>query len=63
MLGLSTLVVTFASSVFSSGTQQVSDHFGVSREVGTLGTSLFILGYAFGPLICESLVYICGQPS
>ena len=29
----------------------MADYFGVGEEVSVLGTSLFVLGYAFGPLI------------
>lgn len=50
-LGVMTLAVTFASSVFSTGTEQVSKEFSVSTEVATLGTSLFILGFATGPVV------------
>jgi len=51
LLGLSTLVVTFASSVFSSATTVVAEEFGIGTVTSTLGTSLFVLGYAVGPLI------------
>ena len=43
--------VTFSSSVFSTATVPVAEEFGVSTEVTTLGTSLFVLGFAVGPLI------------
>ena len=38
-----TFVITFASSVFSTATVVTSIEFGVSQEVTTLGTSLFVL--------------------
>ena len=44
VLGVITLSTTFASSVFSTATQAAADEFGVSNEVMTLGTALFILG-------------------
>ncbi|KAF5609339.1 uncharacterized protein FSUBG_4132 [Fusarium subglutinans] len=50
-LGMLTWVVTFASSIFSTATRPAAEEFGVSVEVMTLGTSLFVLGFAFGPLI------------
>jgi len=50
-LGIMTLAVTFASSVFSTATIPVSEEFGISTEVSTLGTSLFVLGFAVGPVI------------
>lgn len=46
--GLMTFSVTFASSVFSTATTVTSQIFGVSEEVMILGTSLFVLGFAFG---------------
>ena len=38
-----TLVITFASSVFSTATEVTAELYGVSPEVTTLGTSLFVL--------------------
>ena len=44
MLGYTTLLAAFGSSIFSSATVQVSEVFGVSTEVGLLGLSLYVLG-------------------
>jgi MFS transporter, DHA1 family, multidrug resistance protein len=49
-LATMTLTITFASSVFSTATMIVSEEYGVGAEVGILGTSLFVLGFAFGPI-------------
>ncbi|GAA5853949.1 hypothetical protein JCM5353_002308, partial [Sporobolomyces roseus] len=43
--------VAFASSVYSGGLRQFIVFFGVDVEVVTLGLSLFVLGFAFGPLL------------
>jgi MFS transporter, DHA1 family, multidrug resistance protein len=51
LLSLTTFVVTFASSVFSSALRVVAVEFGISDEVATLGTSLFVIGFAVGPLV------------
>ena len=51
-LAFTALWVTFASSVFSENTEVTSMIFHVSTEVMTLGTSLMVLGYMVGPLIC-----------
>jgi DHA1 family multidrug resistance protein-like MFS transporter len=51
MFGLLTFCVTFASSVFSNATEATAIEFGVSTEVTTLGTSLFVLGFSVGPLV------------
>ncbi|KAK1821871.1 hypothetical protein LTR12_003747 [Friedmanniomyces endolithicus] len=50
-LGFVTFCVTFASSVFSPGTLATAREFSVSDEVMVLGTALFVLGFAFGPII------------
>lgn len=51
LLSCSVIVVTFASSVYSAVTSAVAEEFGVSKEVSTLGITLFLVGYAFGPLV------------
>lgn len=50
ILGLSTMVVAFASSIFSAAMPSVMQLYGISREVCTLGISLYVFGFAFGPL-------------
>lgn len=58
-MGLMTFVVTFASSVFSSATMVTAMQFGVSSEVMILGVALFVLGFAFGPIVWVSLSMAC----
>jgi multidrug resistance protein len=60
-MGLTTFVVTFASSVFSSALRAVAVEFNVSDEVATLGTSLFVVGFALGPLIWGPLSELFGR--
>ncbi|BGP14481.1 hypothetical protein JCM10213_004603 [Rhodosporidiobolus nylandii] len=49
---LSTLCVAFASSVYSGGLQDYLNYFeGSTVTVITLGISLFVLGFAVGPLL------------
>lgn len=50
-VAMATLAVSFVSSAYSGGVQQIIDEFGCSQEVATLGISLFVLGFAVGPLI------------
>jgi DHA1 family multidrug resistance protein-like MFS transporter len=52
ILAFDALAATMGSSIFSAAIGPVSREFGVINEVGTLGTSLFVFGYAFGPLVC-----------
>ncbi|OAG39876.1 hypothetical protein AYO21_05942 [Fonsecaea monophora] len=46
-----TFVASFSSAIFSSAIQQVSHEFHVSTEVGVLGITLYVLGFAFGPIL------------
>ncbi|OTA89979.1 hypothetical protein M434DRAFT_373236 [Hypoxylon sp. CO27-5] len=52
---------TFASSVFSTAAKQTAAEFNVSQEVMTLGLSLFVLGYCFGPLLWGPLSEFHGR--
>ncbi|MCJ1307371.1 hypothetical protein MMC25_001017 [Agyrium rufum] len=56
-----TLVITFASSVFSTATEATAELYGVSDEVTILGTSLFVLGFAVGPLFWGPLSELYGR--
>ncbi|OAA36873.1 Major facilitator superfamily domain, general substrate transporter [Metarhizium rileyi] len=58
---MSALVVTFASSVYASGIEDVKRHFDVSEEVSILGLSLFVLGFALGPLIWGPMSELYGR--
>ena len=60
-LSLTTLCITFASSVFSTATMPTAMEFGVSEEVMILGTSLFVLGFAIGPIIWGPLSELYGR--
>lgn len=51
VLAFDALCATMGSSIFSPAIGPVSREFGVISEVGTLGTSLYVFGYAFGPLL------------
>jgi MFS family permease len=55
--------VTFASSAYASGIEGVMQRFDVSEEVATLGLSLFVLGFALGPLIWAPLSEVYGRKS
>jgi len=52
LYGLVTMTATWASSSYSAGTTQISQHFHVGSEVATLGTTLFLFGFGIGP--CKS---------
>ncbi|CAG8926040.1 unnamed protein product [Penicillium salamii] len=46
-----TLIVSLTSAIFAPGIDKASKEFGVSTVVGTLGTTLYVLGFSFGPVI------------
>ena len=56
-----TFCLTFSSSVFSTATAVTAEKFGVSREVMTLGTSLFVFGFAVGPIVWGPLSELYGR--
>jgi DHA1 family multidrug resistance protein-like MFS transporter len=61
MLGFTTLTAAFASSIFSAAIRPVSAEFGVSTEVGILGVSLYVLGFATGPILWAPLSELRGR--
>jgi multidrug resistance protein len=48
---IATLAVTFVSAAYTGPFNELRDQFHVSDEVLTLGISLYVLGFAIGPLI------------
>jgi len=61
ILILDAMAATFASSIFSPAMTAVGQHFHKGREVVTLGTSLFVLGYACGPIIFAPMSELYGR--
>ncbi|KAK3678811.1 hypothetical protein LTR78_001264 [Recurvomyces mirabilis] len=61
ILVLDSLAATLASSIFSPGSVDVETYFEVGPEVTTLAISVFILGYAFGPLAFGPLSELFGR--
>jgi hypothetical protein len=45
---LTDLLSCLCAGGYSSGVEQLVDEFGVSSEIGTLGLSMYILGFAIG---------------
>ncbi|KAG6356419.1 hypothetical protein INS49_015807 [Diaporthe citri] len=46
---------------YSSGKEQLTSTFGVSSEVGTVGLSMYILGFAVGPLMLAPMSEYFGR--
>lgn len=62
MLGYVTLTSTFTSSIFSPATSAIATQFNVSSEVGILGVSFYVIGFAFGPIFWAPLSELRGRP-
>lgn len=52
---------SFASSVYTSGASDVSEHFGVSHTVSLLGLSLFLWGLGLGAIIAAPVSEYYGR--
>lgn len=64
---LTSLVTTFSfcnslgSALLSQSTEEIMKKFSIGREVATLATSLYVLGFAFGPILWGPLSEIYGR--
>lgn len=61
LVSIATLAVALASSCYSGAISSVRAEFGGSTEVLTLGVSLFVCGFAAGPLIWAPLSEAFGR--
>jgi multidrug resistance protein len=61
MVAFATLAVAFVSSAYSGGINQILLEFHTSPEIATLGISLFVLGFAIGPLLWAPLSELYGR--
>lgn len=57
----STLIVALASSAYSGSLSEVVADFNVSTELATVGLSLYVMGFAIGPLFWAPLSEVCGR--
>lgn len=57
----SSLAVSLGSSTYSGGLGKIISHFQCSREVAILGVSLFVLGFAVGPLLWAPMSEVYGR--
>ncbi|PYH41291.1 MFS transporter [Aspergillus saccharolyticus JOP 1030-1] len=60
---LGTFVVSLCSSAYSAGLTDITQDFDISEEVALLGSSLFVLGWAIGPLLWGALSEAYGRRS
>lgn len=61
VMAIATLAVAFASSAYSGGIRELMIEFHASQELATLGISLFVLGFAIGPLLWAPLSELYGR--
>ncbi|KAF7558867.1 hypothetical protein G7046_g5295 [Stylonectria norvegica] len=61
MQAIATLAVAFVSTAYSGGLSELIIQFRVSTEVVILGMSLFVLGFAVGPLLWAPLSELYGR--
>ncbi|OAQ58706.1 multidrug resistance protein [Pochonia chlamydosporia 170] len=60
-VAIATLAVSLVSSAYTGGIKQIIMQFHISQEVATLGVSLFVLGFAIGPLLWAPLSELFGR--
>lgn len=61
LLALTTLAASLISSSYTGCLPQIDQHFHVSDEVATLGLSLYVLGFAVGPILWAPLSEMYGR--
>ncbi|KAH8760579.1 major facilitator superfamily transporter [Diaporthe sp. PMI_573] len=61
MVSLTTLAVALLSSAYTGGIRDIIQEFKISQTVATLGVSLFVLGFAIGPLLWAPLSELFGR--
>ena len=59
--GLTAFSISLGSAMFAAGSLQVQEEYLVGDTVGTLGTSLFVFGFASGPVIWGPLSELFGR--
>ncbi|KAL4875903.1 major facilitator superfamily domain-containing protein [Aspergillus karnatakaensis] len=58
---IGTYTASFTSAIFAPGVAGASSAFSVGTVTGTLGTTLYVLGFAFGPLIWAPASELIGR--
>ncbi|KAL3455476.1 MFS general substrate transporter [Aspergillus heterothallicus] len=61
VMAIATLAVSLDSSAYTGGAAQIKEEFHISTEVATLGVSLFVVGFAVGPLLWAPLSELFGR--
>lgn len=61
LLSSNTMVASFGSSSFSPTFGALAENYGISQEVAILTLSLYVLGFAFGPLVFAPISELYGR--
>ncbi|KAG8166249.1 hypothetical protein KVR01_004801 [Diaporthe batatas] len=61
IVSLTTLAVSLLSSAYSGGIRQIMEEFKIPQIVATLGISLFVVGFAIGPILWAPLSELFGR--
>ncbi|KAL2865019.1 MFS transporter [Aspergillus lucknowensis] len=61
ILSYSTFANSFTSAVFSAAIASVSEEFDIGKEAASLGVTLFVLGFAAGPIAWAPMSEIIGR--
>lgn len=61
IVAIATFNISLGSATFASAAAQVQQLYNVGSEVGALGTSLFVFGFAAGPVIWGPLSELYGR--
>ncbi|THD00448.1 hypothetical protein EYZ11_000012 [Aspergillus tanneri] len=61
IVAIATLAVALVSSAYTGGVTEIKREFHIGNEVATLGVSLFVLGFAVGPLLWAPLSEMFGR--
>ncbi|KAJ5162726.1 Major facilitator superfamily domain general substrate transporter [Penicillium coprophilum] len=61
LVAVATLAVSLVSSAYTGGLKEIIMQFNIGQEVATLGVSLFVLGFAIGPLLWAPLSELFGR--
>ncbi|KAG7701823.1 hypothetical protein KL931_000280 [Ogataea haglerorum] len=61
IIGVDTFCIAFGSAVFSEAVPQIAEKYHVANVVATLGITLYVLGFATGPVIWAPLSELYGR--
>ncbi|KAJ5664458.1 hypothetical protein N7507_005189 [Penicillium longicatenatum] len=61
VVAIATLAVALVSSAYTGGVLQIEEQFGIGEEIATLGVSLFVLGFAVGPVLWAPMSELFGR--